>query len=128
MMRGLLDEASSMLRFAVVGIGASSTYILVALLAGTSGLQPQGANLIGVLASTGVSFFGHAYYSFRRGGLTARYLMRFTILSLAVYVLSRAATHAGVEWLAWSYLTVVFAVAALIPLVTWTASRFWVFR
>lgn len=117
-----------MLRFAVVGIGASSTYILVALLAGTSGLQPQGANLLGVLASTSVSFLGHAFYTFRKSGLTVRYLVRFTILSFAVYVLSRAATHAGVEWLAWPYWAVVLAVASLIPLFTWTASRFWVFR
>lgn len=117
-----------MLRFGVVGVGACATYILVALLFAQAGLSPQGANLIGVVASTTVSFLGHVFYSFRKSRITSSYVVRFLILSLAVYALSRAGTHAGVLWLGWPYWLVVVAVAAMIPLFTWTAGRFWVFR
>lgn len=103
-------------------------YVLAALAAAYAGVPPQGANLIGVVASTSVSFFGHVFYSFRKGGVTRQYVVRFVILSLAVYILSRVGTHAGIAWLGLPYWAVVLAVAAIIPLFTWTAGRFWVFR
>jgi putative flippase GtrA len=128
MKRRLLVEVISLLRFGVVGIGASATYILVALVVARAGLPPQGANLLGVVASTTVSFLGHLFYSFRKGGITSRYILRFSVLSLAVYAFSRAGTYAGLTWFEMPYWVVVFAVAAMIPLFTWTAGRFWVFR
>ena len=124
----LLVEAGSMLRFGMVGVGACATYIVVALLFSQAGLSPQGANLVGVVASTTVSFLGHVFYSFRKGRVTSRYVVRFLILSCAVYALSRAGTHAGHVWFGWPQWLVVVAVAAMIPLFTWTAGRFWVFR
>lgn len=128
MKRRLLREAGSILRFGVVGIGACATYIVVALVSARAGGPPQMANLIGIAAGTTVSFLGHVFYSFRKGGLTSPYLMRFSVLTLAVYALSRAATHAGIAWFGWPHWLVVFAVAAIIPLFTWPAGRFWVFR
>lgn len=124
----LLMEAASILRFGLVGVAACATYMLVALLVARAGLSPQGANLIGVVASTTVSFLGHVFYSFRKDRITRRYVLRFSILSVAVYAFSSAGTHAGVTWLGWPYWTVVIALAASIPLFTWTAGRFWVFR
>lgn len=124
----LFAELGSMLRFGVVGIGASATYIVVALAAERAGLSPQQANLVGVIASTLTSFFGHLFYSFRRDGITGQYITRFLVLSLAVYALSRAGTSLGVTYLGWPYWIVVLSIAVTMPLFTWTAGRFWVFR
>jgi putative flippase GtrA len=126
--RRLLAEAGSLLRFGLVGGAASATYVVVALLAARAGVTPQTANIIGVVASTTVSFLGHLFYSFRRDRITRAYLIRFLILSVAVYAFSSAGTHIGVAWFGWPYWAVVLAVAATIPLFTWTAGRFWVFR
>lgn len=121
-------ELASMGRFVIVGVGACATYILVALVGDRSGLAAQPANLVGVLASTAFSFFGHVYYSFRKGGIAGAYLLRFSVLSLAVYIVSYGGTYTGVSLLQWPRPLVVFIVAAIIPLFTWTAGRFWVFR
>ena len=126
--RRLLAEAGSLLRFGLVGGAASATYILVALLVARAGVTPQTANVIGVVASTTVSFLGHLFYSFRRDRITRAYVIRFLILSVAVYAFSSAGTHISVAWFGWPYWAVVLAVAATIPLFTWTAGRFWVFR
>lgn len=121
-------ELASMGRFGIVGIGACATYILVALAGEMAGLAPQAANLVGVLSSTAFSFVGHVFYSFRKGGITGAYLLRFSVLSLVVYFLTFTGTYAGVVLLEWPRPLVVFLVAAIIPLFTWTAGRFWVFR
>lgn len=126
--RRLMAEAGSILRFGVVGAGASATYVLVALLVERAGLSPQGANLVAVVASTTVSFLGHLFYSFRKTSVKGRYVVRFLGQSAAVYVVTIAGTHAGTVWLGWPYWVVVFAIAAAVPLFTWTAGRFWVFR
>jgi len=126
--RRLLAEAGSLLRFGFVGGMASATYILAALLLERAGMTPQTANIISVAASITVSFLGHVFYSFRKGRITSPYVFRFLVLSVAVYAFSSAGTHAGVVWFGWPYCAVVLAVAATIPLFTWTAGRFWVFR
>lgn len=117
-----------MLRFGVVGIGVSAAYVVVALAGERSGLSAQQANFVGVIASTLISFLGHLFYSFRKGGITKSYTLRFLVLSLAVYALSRAGTSLGVSYLGWPYWIVVLSIAATMPLFTWTAGRFWVFR
>ena len=124
----LLTELASMGRFGIVGLGSCATYILVALAGEWYSLDSQKANLIGVLASTAFSFLGHVYFSFRKGAISAAYLLRFLVLSLAVYGLTFVGTHVGVSLLGWPRPLVVLLVAAAIPIFTWTAGRFWVFR
>jgi putative flippase GtrA len=126
--RRLLAEAGSILRFGLVGIAASATYILVALILKREGLSPQGANVAGVTASTTISFLGHLFYSFRKDRITLNYVARFLVMSAAVYAFSSAGTHLGVAWFGWSHGVVVLTLAACIPLFTWTVGRFWVFR
>ena len=128
MKAGLKPELASMGRFGLVGLASCATYVAVALLAESAGLAPQAANLAGVLASTALSFVGHALYSFAKGGITRAYLLRFCALSAAVYGLTYLATYVGVTLLGWPRTLVVLGIAAIIPVFTWTAGRFWVFR
>ncbi len=81
----LLAEAGSILRFGLVGIAASATYILVALILKREGLSPQIANVVGVTAGTTVSFLGHLFYSFRKKRVTSHNLTRFLLMSAGVY-------------------------------------------
>ncbi len=124
----LQAELASIGRFGVVGFGACVTYILVALLGARLGLGAQSANLVGVFTSTVFSFLGHAYYSFQKNFITRIYILRFIVLSFAVYVLSFGATYIGIALLQWPRPMVVVIIAAIIPLFTWSAGRFWVFR
>lgn len=124
----LLGELASMGRFGTVGLGSCATYVVVAMLGESAGLGSQGANLVGVLASTTFSFLGHVFFSFRKGGIALAYLGRFLTLSLGVYCLTYVGTHAGVAMFGWPRPIVVLLVAAAIPIFSWTASRFWVFR
>ncbi len=124
----LKPELASMGRFGLVGLASCATYVAVALVAARVGLAPQVANLAGVLASTALSFIGHALYSFGKDDITRAYLLRFCVLSAAVYVLTYMLTYAGVTLFGWPRAFVVLGIAAIIPLFTWTVGRFWVFR
>jgi putative flippase GtrA len=122
-------ETLRLVRFGLVGIIATAVYSLATLLAIEAlGFSPIAGSLIGVMASSWVSYFGHALYSFKVTIDHATFLWRFLAISGASLAMST-----GVMWLFTDFLNVSHRLAiailvVLIPATNYICNRFWVFR
>jgi putative flippase GtrA len=127
--RGLAVEASRLLRFGLVGIIATAMYSIVTLVAIEAfGVSPVPASAFGVAASIGISYFGHALYSFRVKGNHKTFLSRFLALATTSFVMST-----GLMWLLSDVMHVphrlaIAVVAVLVPGFSYICNRLWVFR
>ena len=77
------------LRFGIVGLVGTATYGLVTLGAIELLHVPcVPSSVLGVAASIGVSYLGHALYSFRVNGEHSSFVWRFLMLASVNFVLS----------------------------------------
>jgi putative flippase GtrA len=116
-------------RFAVVGILATSTHVgVVWLLIGHLAVRPLLANLLAFLVAFGVSFIGQYRWTFRSTRDWRSALWRFLVTALLGFAMNNILLVALLEaGLVSQELSAVLAVG-VIPLVTYTLSRLWVFR
>lgn len=116
-----------LIRFGGVGGIATLAHVLVALVAGAVlGLQPQGANLAGFLASVLLSYFGHARFTFSRRASVPQFL-RFAVLAILALAISSATVALGTTVLGLGLPAVMAAVALVVPTASYLAMRLWVF-
>lgn len=122
------DEVSMVMRFASVGAVVTALHLATVLaLVTLSDWSSQSANLTAFLLAFFVSFVGHHRVTFRS---TRRYylsLMRFTISAFGAYAAS-AAVLWGLESFTQISVAISVALAAgVIPVITYSAGRWWVF-
>jgi putative flippase GtrA len=122
-------DIGQIIRFAIVGIGATLTHMLAALaLLHFLKVSPLTGNFIGFLVAFVVSFTGHYFWTFSRPGKHRRALLRFFVTALAGFLIN---TMVLVALLAdgriSETLSLAFAIA-VIPAVTFLIGRFWAFR
>lgn len=125
--RPALFENSRLIRFAVVGAGATATYFIISLAAIRAGLTPLLAHAAGYGPSLAVSYFGQKIVSFGVRGGHRRFGPRFAIATallaagqtLLVIVLARQ----GV-----APLTVFGVSAAAYPAAAFALHSAWTFR
>ena len=114
-------------RFAVVGVAATLTHVVVALLVTTmTGLAPLLANLAGFGVAVFVSFWGHLRVTFRVSDPQPQHLFRFIVLSLVSLVVSSLITAlctraGGGMGLAMGLVTLI------VPGASFLAARLWAF-
>jgi putative flippase GtrA len=123
-LRGLAGEG---LRFGLVGIGATLTYLAISLAAQWLWGRPLLSSSLGYFASVGVSYFGHGTFTFRTGRPHLTAGPRFLGMSLAVFGLTNLIVLAVTGPLGQPFVVAAAMVVISIPLFTWALSRLWVF-
>ncbi|TWJ09815.1 GtrA family protein [Altererythrobacter ishigakiensis] len=121
------DLAKEWIRFGIVGVTATISYTVVSLSVFEIWMSALIANLVGYLASIGISYFGHARFSFRSQRGHAEQGPRFILLSGFTYLLTNAILYIGMEVLKLGFLVSTIAVACSIPIITWVIARRWIF-
>ena len=125
----LLTEVGRIVRFGGVGILATLVYMAATFVAVEwVGVAAVMASLLGQLASTAVSYFGHLYYSFGVAADHRSYLWRFLAVAVVTFSLNGFVTYLLTDIIGVSYRASVVVVAILIPLANYLCNRFWVFR
>lgn len=123
-----LVELGRIIRFGVVGIGATLVYAVVTAAGNEAlGIKPVLASIIGQAASTAVSYFGHALFSFRVKTNHQTYLWRFLVIAAFTFALNGAVTWLIADVLKLSPRIAIATVTVLIPIVNYVCNRFWVF-
>ncbi len=115
-------------RFGLVGGTATLIHMLLAwFLLGNSLLPALLANLVAFMTAFTFSFSGNYYWTFRQPGQRGKVMRRFFLISATAFaantLLLAVLLNAG--WL--SPTASVLSAAIVIPVITFTASRFWAF-
>ena len=116
-------------RFIIVGCSATIVHIVFAwILFSFINLSLLWANFFAYLTAFGISFVGNFYWTFHNPGNPYKALKKFFLISLIAFVINslilKILSHV-------SYLSseiVILTAAGVIPIVTFTASRLWIFK
>lgn len=117
-----------LLRFGAVGIFATIVYYMIAIGCSAAGVAPLAANIIAYCIGVSSSFIGHFYFTFKKQGNHARYLVRFIIVSLLGYILSSIIIVIIVDINNGAFWFAALVVVILIPPANWIFGRYWAFR
>ena len=129
-MRGIpLVELLMLGRFFIIGIAATLLHISVALGAIRIFEWPVfPANLVAFLAGFTLAFIGHYHYTFRAAADYRRALRRYFIISGTAFAVNNMLLLTLVKSGALGDIVSVILAAAVIPLISYAASRLWGFR
>lgn len=119
-----------LMRFGIVGVSAAAVHFSVVVFLVQVGLvkQPLVANVFGFMLAFQVSYSGHRFWTFRGTTVTHK-------TAWAKLLLVSASGFCANEGLFYLFLTVaglpyplaLFIVLAIMPIITFTLSKFWVF-
>jgi putative flippase GtrA len=128
MQSGLAEEFWRLARFSVVGGTATVVHIGVAMGAvAAAGTNPTVGSMIGFFAAFLVSYVGHFRFTFAVPGRYRDYLRKFTVNSLASFILSTSAVWVATAILGVDYRPALIALAVVVPVCNYLVNRFWVF-
>ena len=126
---GVVREFLFASRFGLVGGAATIVHIvIVSLLIANTDLPILVANLIAFLAAFGISFSGNYIWTFGSPGSPHSAMRRFLIISTSAFAANSLllASLTSANYLSPTVSAV--SAAAIVPLFTYTASRFWGFK
>ena len=129
MIRFELREFWMMVRFGVVGLLA--TFIHMSVASGLVHFDVTGvfsANLVAYLIAFCVAFSGHFFWSFRSESQFMRSLWRYFIISASAFAVNNVVLLGLVSSGVLSKVASVLIAAAIVPAISYVASRFWGFR
>lgn len=116
-------------RFFIIGILATLMHITVAIIAiRFFGLTVFPANLLAFLSGFSLAFVGHYHFTFRAASHYYRALMRYFIISATAFAVNNLLLWGLVKSGLPGDIVSVIVAAAVIPLISYTASRLWGFR
>jgi putative flippase GtrA len=118
---------SEWMRFGLVGLCATLTYVVVSLAAKRAGIQTYSSSMLGYLASVGISYFGHGWLTFRSKRPHMSRGPRFLLATIAVFALTNLIVFIVADLLRQPFLIATIVVALCIPVLTWVLLRSWVF-
>src|SRR5687768_8185455 len=119
-----------LLRFGLVGILAAFVHFSIVIWLVESGfLKPLVANIAAFLVAFQVSYSGHRYWTFR-GTETQHKLAfpRLLILQITNLIANEGLFYIFLSFFHLPYPIALVLVLAILPLATFTISKFWVFR
>ena len=126
--RAISPWMAQLARFGMVGIAATGTHYLVALLAFyLFSLESLSSNIVAYLVALAVSLFGQTYFTFR-SSLSGKIALRFAAVSLSSLALTLGFTEGLYRLLElpfWLSLTVTLM---MVPLLTFVFQKLWVYR
>jgi len=111
---GLLGQAGKDLENLILQLGATS-------------LDATLANIFGYGAGTINSFIWNKFWTFQVKHQAGTQFGRFLALNLSCLVLSSASLFLFTDYLRWSYLPVWFVTMAVVTIVNFMVSKYWVF-
>ena len=125
-------ELGRVVRFVLVGGAATLVHVSIALLAlHAAGAAPHLANLCGFIVAVVFSYVMHSRVTFRHGGSGkgrgGRVLPRFALVAGLGFVISSGAVS-GFLALGLAESLAVPLAALVVPVASYLANRFWVFR
>lgn len=124
-----LHEVLTLGRFIIIGIAATLLHISVALVAiRIFDWAVFPANLMAFLSGFTLAFIGHYYYTFRAAAHYRRALARYFIISGTAFLVNNVLLLTLVKSDIVSDIVSVILAAAVIPLISYAASRLWGFR
>jgi putative flippase GtrA len=116
------------IRFLGVGGIATLLHVLAAILAHSLlPISEQRANLIGFGAAFGVSYLGHAFFTFGTGLTGWTGFARFLFVALAGLLCSSTIVWFTTEWFNGTFSLAMLAVGFVVPVASFIALRLWVF-
>lgn len=122
-------EAVLASRFGLVGLAATAAHIgVVALLVSTTRLPTLLANTFAFLAAFGISFAGNYVWTFGAPGQPRKALGRFMLVAGGAFLLNSLVLATALQLRLLPPLAAAIASAAIIPVITYLASRTWAFR
>jgi putative flippase GtrA len=127
--RKLWRETIIAARFGLVGVMATVVHIVVVSFVLSETLLPTLlANTLAFLAATCISFTGNYIWTFQSPGDPRRAMRRFLLISVSAFVANTLllVTIIQAGWLSPLFATI--SSAAIIPLITFLASRLWGFQ
>lgn len=125
----LPDEFARLVRFGVVGMVATIVYFSSSIaMVEVVGLPPVAASVVGQLCAIGISYFGHAAFSFRVEQDHNRHAWRFLVTSAGTFGVNILVTWLLTNVMHLPYLIAFSVIVVLIPSINYTCNRFWVFK
>ncbi|MBI1283845.1 MAG: GtrA family protein [Thiobacillus sp.] len=116
-------------RFGLIGIAATIVHILVvSLLLAATQMQPLFSNAIAFLTAFSVSFTGNYWWTFGAPGNPAKAMRRFILISGSAFVLNTIVLAVILRAAWFSPFISVMCAIAIVPALTFLASRLWGFR
>lgn len=125
----LWRELTVTARFGLVGITSTCVHILIVwLLLSQTSLPTLVANMLAFLTAFGISFTGNYLWTFRSPGHPGKTMGRFLLISFSAFAVNSLllAGLLSAGWLAPTASAIVSA--AVIPVITFLASRLWGFK
>lgn len=117
------------IRFGIVGALATLTHFAVlTIMLSLAGAGPVLANTVAYVLALGVSFTGHHFWTFNTSGSLLPTFLRFFGASGGAFLFSTLLLVFLIRVMNVSDPVAAFMSAAAIPLITYSASRIWVFR
>ena len=92
------------------------------------GLPPVAASVVGQLCAIGISYFGHAVFSFKVDHDHPRHAWRFMVVAIGTFGLNISVTWFLTDMMQITYLIAFGVIVVLIPSINYTCNRFWVFK
>lgn len=125
----VLAELFLAIRFGLVGILATTIHITVVwTLLSTTLLQVLVANTIAFASAFGVSFAGNYLWTFGSPCSPRRAMLRFLTISASAFLLNTFLLGTILEFGWFDPTSAAISSAAVIPVITFLASRFWGFK
>jgi putative flippase GtrA len=118
------------LRFGTVGTTAAGVQVgLVALFVEFNLLTPLAANIIAFFIAFQVSYWGHRQWTFNANDRDHRVtLPRLFLIASSAFVANETLFYIFLKDLHLQYILALMLVLTILPVVTFSLSKFWVFR
>jgi putative flippase GtrA len=117
-----------LLRFGVVGVGASIVHVIVALLLIERATMPLlWANAVAFSVAVFVSYFGNHAWTFRRAGYHRKHFPRFFVIALGGLALNQIIVFLTVDVAGIAYLYGILLVVMIVPGLSFALSKCWAF-
>ncbi|WP_316858326.1 GtrA family protein [uncultured Cohaesibacter sp.] len=124
-----LHEIWMILRFGIVGVMATLIHMSVASgLVHFASVNVFTANLAAYLIAFIFAFSGHFFWTFQTGGALRQALWRYFVISASAFAVNNLVLLALVKSGVLSKVMSVLIAAAIVPAISYFASRFWGFK
>ena len=124
-----LRELITASKFAAVGLAATAIHVfMVWLLMDIFSLPPFLANTPAFLTAFGFSYMGHYHWSFKAQPRQGNSFRRFILIAGSAFLLNNVLLVYMLEKAYFSEMVSVIVSIFIIPLYTFTGSRFWAFK
>ena len=126
---GLLTTLRQSGAFVIIGLLATGTHASAALGAeALLSLEPLYANLVGYCTAVGVSYFGHAWLTFRTPALQRAQFLRLVAVSLSGLLLNQLIVYVATHVAGWPLWAALIPATLLVPVFTFVVSKLWAFK